>query len=82
MGALLPFVPVGEQTDRSRAQEIVGPYEASVSRVKASRHISRCGVMKQFAVNGEFGRVDCCAPKFLQYGHRKDCSDFGRNLCA
>src|SRR2546426_2589612 len=33
MGALLPFVPVGEQTDRSRAQEIVGPYEASVGHI-------------------------------------------------
>ena len=47
------------------------------AREKASRQISWCGVMKQFAVNGEFGRVDCCAPKFLQYGHRKGCSDFG-----
>src|SRR5207245_546693 len=40
----LPFVPVGEQTDRSRAQEIVGPYEAWVGREKASRQISWCGV--------------------------------------
>jgi len=51
-----------EQTDRRGEEKVVGPYEASVGRVKASRHISRCGVMKQFAVNGELAAFDCCAP--------------------
>ena len=59
MGALLPFVLVGEQTDRSRAQEIVGPDEASVGREKW--------------FTKQFGRVRLPRPEVLQYGmHQKD----------
>ncbi len=69
MGALLPFVPVGEQTDRSRAQEIVGPYEAAVGGEEEGGHISlgedRSGLRKNCVPKNHASFQRICTPLIL-----------------